>query len=59
MTDAAKTPGTTPTTTPKSRTTTELDDAALDKISGGATDPFLTIKGPVLQGESLEEEHKA
>ena len=58
MADETKTPGATPTTTPKGKTTTELDDAALDKVSGGTTDPFLTLKGNDINGESLEDGHK-
>jgi len=36
MTDETKKPGATPATTPKGKAGTELDDAALDKVSGGA-----------------------
>jgi hypothetical protein len=36
MADETKKPGATPATTPKGNMGTELDDAALDKVSGGA-----------------------
>jgi hypothetical protein len=36
MTDETNKPGATPATTPKGKAGTELDDAALDRVSGGA-----------------------
>ena len=35
MTDETKEPGATPATTPKGKAGTELDDAALNGVSGG------------------------
>jgi hypothetical protein len=44
MTDETKEPGATPATTPKGKAGTELDDAALDSVSGGT--PINTVPVP-------------
>jgi hypothetical protein len=59
MTDATKKPGVTPATTPKGKTTTELDDAALDRVSGGTPaskppPPTPTVRVPNIRVPTVE-----